>query len=53
MSLKECDFKKPVKNIYFCLAALRLSCSTWDPPSCWHAGSLVVACKLLVAACGI
>ena len=36
------------------LAVPGLSCGTLDLlSSLWHAGSLVVACKLLVAACGI
>ena len=43
------------KNNYFIyLAVPGLSCGTLDLlSSLWHAGSLVVACKLLVAACGI
>ena len=41
---------------YLCmyLVALGPSCGTQDPPySLRRAGSLVVACKLLIASCGI
>ena len=48
-------------HIFFSLCLLFIwlhwilaACSTWAHPSLlWHVGSLVVACKLLVAACGI
>ena len=40
--------------VSFFLAALGLSCGLQDLSSwLWHVGSLVVACKLSVAACGI
>ena len=43
------------KNIFACYSTVPgLSCGMWDPQSpLQHVGSLVVACKLLVAACGI
>ena len=43
-----------LKNFFFYLAALSLSCGMWDlPSSLQHAASLAVACEFLVAACEI
>ena len=47
--LSSCGF---FLNIY--LTGPDLSCSTQDLTSyLWHAGTLVAACELLIAACGI
>ena len=46
-----------IKKIFFlfiCLAVTGLTCGSRDlQSSLWHSGSLVVADKLLVAACGV
>ena len=47
-------FLKCLFNVLIYLTALGPSCSTWDFQSALrHAGSLAVACKLLVATCKI
>ena len=47
-------FNDFLKHLFICWTVMVLSCGMWDlQPSLWHAGSLVAACKMLVATCGI
>ena len=48
------SLKKKKNYLLIYLAVPGLNCSTQDlGSSLWHAGSLVAACELLVASCGI